>query len=131
MPPINGAYIQITGADQAGAYLKRLSEASRDVGQTRLTVGSPLVYSFGIETGRTRRGRVARRAGGAFMLHLGLAAAQRHLPALIARAIETGDRGAGKQVEDAIRRTVLGQVQRRTPVRTGRLRSSFVVRSVR
>lgn len=114
----------------AANYLGSIEEAAAQVGAQRLVAGSPLPYAHGIETGRTRTGRVARRLGGAYMLRAGMEAANARVESLIVAHLERPGKG-GKALEDGIRRTVLGEVQARTPVRSGRLRDSFVVRAGR
>ena len=65
--------IRITGIQEALAALRKYAASAEVVGRVRWLVGSNLVYAFGIETGRHRSGRLARRAGGVFMLRNALA----------------------------------------------------------
>lgn len=124
-----GAFITVDMAT-AATYLGRLEDAAAQVGAQRLVAGSPLPYGGPIEIGFTRTGRVARRAGGAFMLRDGMNAATAKVESLVVAHLTAPGKG-GKGLEDGIRRTVLGEVQARTPVRSGRLRDSFVVRAGR
>jgi hypothetical protein len=121
------APIEVVGDEVAVAALTRLARAAEAMGATPVYVGSPLVYAHGIEYGRHRGGRLARRAGGAFYLTRGLAAVRGELPTAILGTL----RAAGGDP----RRLLLGlgyRVQAATlplvPVRTGTLRRSIHVR---
>jgi hypothetical protein len=117
--------IQVTGVTVAQRRLEAMREGAKKLGSTRILVGSNLKYAFGIEYGRHRGGRLARRAGGAGMLQKGLAAIEGSLPRDIAAALE-----AGGSVYDAVFRNALRVVDvtmANTPVKTGTLRRSFHV----
>lgn len=119
----------VRGADRARAMLGLHADGARRLAVTRVVVDSPLPYAFGIETGRHRSGRLARRAGGAWMIRRGLAAA---LPsaAEYARGADPLDPRwprllvalAGRAVERA---------RGYTPVVTGALRASLRMRVTR
>jgi hypothetical protein len=126
----DGLFVRVVGIDEAQRYFATLADGARGIASLRLVAGSPVPYSYGIETGHDRSGRLRRRAGGAWMLRGGLAETREQIPTLIAAMLTHGT-AAGKDTTDAIRRTLLGNVQRRTPVRTGRLRDSFIVRGLR
>jgi len=120
--------VTVSGADRARARLERDARRAADWRRYRILIGTPLVYGFGIETGRHRGGRLARAAGGAMMLQQGLAAARASAGAVL--------RAAGAEAPD--RRTllllayrVLDLAKRLTPVRTGTLRRSLLVRETR
>lgn len=108
------AFIRIDGLTEALTVFDSMDQASKELGRLMLAIGSPLRYA---------RPQEARR----HMLRDGVAASQALIPSLIAAEFDQGA-AIGKAAEDAIRRTVLTQVQRRTPVRTGRLRDSFTVK---
>jgi hypothetical protein len=116
MPPRGalGAYIRIDGLQEALTVFDSHRQAAVEMGRTMLAIGSPLRYARPVE---------ARR----HMLRDGIAAMQREIPALVAAEFEKGA-GIGQRAEDAIRRTALTHVQRRTPVVTGKLRDSFTVK---
>lgn len=120
----DGLFVRVTGLDEAQQYFKMLADGARGIASLRLVAGSPLPYARGIETG------THRKAGPAWMLRGGLEATQGQIPSLVAAMLLHGT-AAGKDTTDAIRRTLLGNIQRRTPVRTGRLRDSFIVRGLR
>ena len=122
-----GVHARIEGLDQANKVFASYREAATEVDRLALVIGSPLSYAMGIETGRRPGGGVARKAGGAHMLRDGMEATQEQIPSLLAAEFERGA-AVGKAIEDAIRRTTLTHVQRRTPVKSGRLRDSFTVR---
>ena len=119
-----GLYLAVTGTEQAGAAMDTLEAGARSLAAMRLVAGSPLRYAHAIEVGSHRK------KGPAWMLRGGLAASQGQIPALIQAMISHGS-AAGKDTTDAIRRTLLGNIQWRTPVKTGRLRDSFTVRGAR
>lgn len=117
--------ITLTGIDAARTILALLDAGARALEATTVVAGSPEAYAPGIETGRTRAGRVARRAGGAFMLAGGV---QTVLPTIGPALLEALPQGA-----DPTRRAMLGRgvaiaeaARPRTPVKTGNLRASFV-----
>lgn len=59
----------VTGMAAARATLQAYVDAAKEHGSTKgYSVGSDLVYAAGIETGRRRSGRVARKAGGVFFM---------------------------------------------------------------
>lgn len=118
----------VRGADQARIVLGHHAAGARRMASGRVTIDSPLPYAYGIETGRHRGGRLARRAGGAWMLRRGLAAA---MPSVreIAR---------GSDPTDPVWATLLvrlgGRARDRargyTPVVTGALRASLRVQAI-
>jgi hypothetical protein len=120
----DGIFVRVVGLPDALDYFKTLAAGAAGIASLRLVAGSPLPYARGIETG------THRAAGPAWMLRGGLAETQAQIPPLIAAMLTHGT-AAGKDTTDAIRRTLLGNIQRRTPVRTGRLRDSFIVRGLR
>jgi hypothetical protein len=68
MPPPRcpmGASVRIESRAALRA-LGDLAAGARALGGARMEIGSRLPYAYGIETGFTRSGRVARRAGGAW-----------------------------------------------------------------
>lgn len=115
--------VKVTGVDTAQARLKILREGAARLGRTRILVGSSLKYAYGIETGRHRGGRLARKAGGAYMLKKGLAAIHGTLPRDIASAVETGGSVYDAVFKNALRAQNVAMAN--TPVRTGSLRRSF------
>lgn len=125
-----GAFVTLHGHAQAVRKLRDTADAVATIGGLRLALGNPQPYFRAIETGR-RGGRPWRRAGGAWMAREGTRETAEQVSSLIVAEIRRGGRGAGKHVEDAIRRVWLTNVQRRTPVRTGQLRDRFFVRRLR
>lgn len=119
-----GAYVQIEGVERVSAYLKEIREGAETAGHETILVGSPLRYAFGIETGRHRGGRLARRAGGAYYLRDAFRAVQPRIrPALVA-ALPKG----AQAVLQAMRKLgydVEREAKERVPVRTGTLRRSL------
>lgn len=119
-----GAYVSIDGAETVRAYLQSLREGLGRAGDETIMVGSNLVYAFGIETGRHRGGRLARRAGGAFYLRDAFNSIKGRLEPEIAAALPRG--------QDAVLRAMLKlgydverEAKNLVPVRTGALRRSI------
>jgi hypothetical protein len=101
-----------------------LAAGARALGGARMEIGSRLPYAYGIETGFTRSGRVARRAGGAWMLRDAKEAVRSQIEPVLAAALPHGP----SAVDAAFRRLGAFAVQAaraRTPVVTGRLRASI------
>lgn len=121
------AYPTIAVRVDSDAALRYLMEARRVAerwGRSRTEVYSDLVYAYGIETGWHRRGGLARRAGGAFMLREGLKDTEEHMGELIIESFARGP-SAVPLAEANIGRMVVAAVRRHTPVLTGNLRDSF------
>ncbi len=111
-------------SDKAVKYLIQVRETCERWGRSRTVISSPLVYAYGIETGRHRGGSLARRAGGAFMMREGLADTQEHMDELIIESFARGP-SAVPLAEANIGRMVVAAVRRHTPVVSGKLRDSF------
>jgi hypothetical protein len=111
-------------SDKPVRYLIQLRQTAERWGRSRTTVQSALVYAYGIETGRHRRGSLARRAGGAYMLRKGLDETKGRIRPLIRDSFERGP-SAVPLAEANIGRMVVAAVRRYTPVVSGRLRDSF------
>lgn len=105
-----------------------LAAGCRAAGGARTGVGSDLPYAFGIETGYRRSGRLARRAGGAWMLRDAKAAMLPQIEPVLAAALPHG----AAATDGAFRRLgglLVALVQAGTPVVSGRLRDSMRVLS--
>ena len=85
-----GVGVKVVGLKEAQQYLHRLEQAAGSADAT-VTVGSSLNYAYGIETGRHRSGRVARRAGGVFYLSRALATVERDLPKRLTKGLQAGE----------------------------------------
>lgn len=129
------AGVTVKGADAAVRSLTALSAGAASARGAIYLVGTPLVYGFGIETGRHRGGRLARRAGGARMLGKAVQAVRaggtEWMTRLVRAAVRAGRPADGRQLVHAVALRVLGFTQAGTPVRTGTLRRSFHVRRIR
>jgi hypothetical protein len=82
--------VQVVGLKEAQRSLQRLEDAGRSADAT-VTVGSALNYAYGIETGRHRSGRVARRRGGVFYLSRALLTVERELPQRVTKGLQAGE----------------------------------------
>lgn len=127
--------VRITGHAHAQRVLEHLRDGGRAVSDARVRVGSPLQYAPGIETGRTRGGRVARAAGGLHFLERGLDhAAKRFDKGDFAQALEHGAAATvraivafGHDVEAAAKQLLSPfPYSPRTKRRTGSLRRSVI-----
>lgn len=121
---MTGVYVDLSGVEQVRAALQRLGAGIQAASETRVLVGSPLKYAFGIETGWHRGGRLARRAGGAFYLLGGLQIVVATAGAILAQALAQGA-AATVQAMTRLGYDVQGQAQQIVPVRTGTLRRSI------
>jgi len=121
--------VELRGLRTALARLEQDRRRAAELRRSRVLIGSSLVYAFGIETGRTRSGRLARRAGGARMLGQALAGTRGEIAAALAAARRQG-LAPGREVLLALAYRILARAQRLTPVLTGTLRRSLVVREV-
>lgn len=111
--------IKVT-TDKAVEFLLKLQKELQQI--PTLLVGSNLVYSYGIEYGVTRNGRLARAAGGAFYLQGAVSEVESKVGSEIVNGLENGG------LRNAFFRlgymAVTG-AQSRTPVITGSLRRSI------
>lgn len=110
---------------EAERAIAEMEAAVRAVDALRLDIGSTLPYAFGIETGRRRDGRLARRAGGARMVERGIAQAGPTLEAWVAEGIPYGPQGVNNAVRRWGRLVALPAVRSFTPVVSGALRRSM------
>lgn len=111
-------------SDAVMKYLIQVRTTAERWGRSRTVISGPLVYTYGIETGYHRRGGLARRAGGAFMMREGLMDTEEHMGELIMESFARGP-SAVPLAEANIGRMVVAAVRRHTAVVSGRLRDSF------
>lgn len=116
------ASIRTFGFPKAIGFLKRIADAAVHANGPIISLTNIERYAYGIETGRTRSGRRARRAGGAYMYRDGIKAMQPKVRSTIAQAVVKGpsevDAAKRKLNNDAV-----GEVVKRTPKRSGALRA--------
>lgn len=118
-----GFAIQVLGDEQAIAYLRTVEEGCRAAGSSNISVGSNLPYPYGIEFGHRRSGRLARRAGGAFMFRGGLEQIGGQADDWLAQGIEHGRAGV-RDAQHKIGQAWVAAAIPLTPVVSGRLRAS-------
>jgi hypothetical protein len=111
------------GLTQALKYLVEQESRARAFNHIRVLVGSNLVYAFGIEFGKTRSGRLARRAGGAFMLTNALKLIRPEIADIFARAGTAAFDFGMALYKLGLRVQTLAMGE--TPVKTGSLRRSM------
>jgi hypothetical protein len=119
--------IRLTGYREGVQALQQLRNGAGQFSGVMLRLGSPLIYAWGVETGYTRTGRVARKAGPARYLQGGLESIQREAPAEIVGALPKGA-GAVNLAIGRLGRRAQQRAQQIVPVRSGALRAS--IRSV-
>jgi hypothetical protein len=117
-------YIEIKGADTVQAYLQSLKSGTAAAGDEVVFVGTDLKYGFGIETGRHRGGRLARRAGGAFYLRDALNSVKATLEADLTTALPHGPEAILRAMTK-VGYDVQREAQHLVPVVTGSLRRSI------
>lgn len=115
--------IHVDGLDRVRSLFGRILQAAAHANGPVIVLSSDRPYAYGIETGRHRSGRLARRAGGAFMFRDGIAAVRPRVPAALGKALLQGS-AAVDAAKRQLNADAVAEVQRRTPVRTGRLRAS-------
>jgi len=118
--------IRITGLVEALRAVDAVGEAGKQVNGPIATFASLLPYAYGIETGRHRGGRLARRAGGAYMFRRGIDEVKAQAPAILGPAILKGPASVG-QAKRKLRDLGIERIRSYTPVRSGRLRTSVQV----
>lgn len=64
--------VSVQGGKEVQSVLQKLQEGAKSLPGVKIQVGSSTNYSYGIETGRTRGGAIARAAGGLNFLKRGL-----------------------------------------------------------
>lgn len=118
--------LKITGATQTIARLERAARQAQTFGRARVVVGTPLIYGYGVHEGRTRGGRLARRAGGSFFLARALQQTRGEIRALARRA--GSEALIGRDLLLALGFKVEARAKALVPVVTGTLRRSIVTR---
>lgn len=99
--------MQVIGLKDAQTMYAGLADACQRFGREKATVGSSLPYAYGIETGKTRSGRLARRAGGSWAVRDAQQDVLDYAPGLVAREIET--LGVQGQMRPQVTFRLLGQ----------------------
>jgi len=123
------AGVHVVGLKEAQRYLHKLENTAESADGKSVVVGSSVAYSYGIETGRHRSGRRARRAGGVFYLSRALAQVEPKIPQRISQALK-----AGKPAIDALLASgydVEARAKALVVVVTGTLRRSILTRRPR
>lgn len=115
--------IKVSGLDKARSLLGNLAAAAVHVNGPIISLASAVPYAYGIETGRHRGGRRARRAGGAFMFRDAITAMRPRVAPAIGKAL-FGGTAAVQRAKADLNRQAVEDVRKRTPVRSGRLRDS-------
>lgn len=118
--------LKLIGLDQALDNIVMVRSGAAELGRTRLSVGSDLPYAYGIETGRRRDGRIARKAGGLWFLS---GAARDVGPGAADTIVRSLDRGV-PGVDGALRIVAMRLTQRARQLeapanRSGRLAGSI------
>lgn len=116
--------ITILGKPEAEAALRQLHAGIDALDGLTVRVGTAVVYAWGIEFGRRRDGRLARRAGGAFMLTRALQQVKPEITPVLAKALPAGAAATERALLGiGFRAEALAKAA--TPVQTGNLRRSL------
>jgi len=81
---------KLLGLEEAKQRLAELAAAAKTAQQMVAKVGSPLKYAYGIEFGRHRSGKLARRAGASNALTDAFKQAQPHIRSMLPNAVKKG-----------------------------------------
>lgn len=121
--------LKLIGLDESFDNLVLIRQAAAELGRTRLSIGSDLPYAYGIETGRRRDGRIARRAGGLYFLSGAARDVAPDVTGLIVRSLDRGAAGVlGVLRIVALRLTERARQLEAPANRTDRLRESLHTR---
>ncbi len=82
--------VKLLNLEEAKARLAELAASARTAQQMVAKVGSPLKYAYGIEFGRHRSGKLARRAGPSNALTDAFKQAQPHIRSMLPAAVKKG-----------------------------------------
>ena len=116
----------ILGVEEAVALLNQLNAGAKEAGADSITVATSIVYAFGMEFGRYRSGRLARRAGGSFALTGSFQEVAPGLVAALAQAVPQGA-AAVRQALTKAATDIQGLAAVRSPRVSGTLAASFTV----
>jgi len=120
--------VRLIGLAAGVQAIRQVRDAAGRFSGPLFRVGSDLRYAWGIETGRRKIGRLARRAGPAHFLSGAVARVEPRLREPLAAALWEGPHAT----DTALRRAgdaLVEEAQRLVPVRSGRLRRS--IRAIR
>jgi hypothetical protein len=115
--------VRITGIPVVKKLLGSIAAGAVRAQGPIISLSSSAPYAYGIETGRHRGGRLARRAGGAFMFRDGINAMRPRVGPVLGSAILKGP-GAVISAKRQLQQQAIEEVRKRAPVRSGRLRAS-------
>lgn len=118
-------YVDLIGIIEVRAQLEGFRQACIAAGRIRSAVGSDLIYAFGQEYGHHPRGRLARRAGGAYYMRAGYDAVRSGgYDAKFARAVLRGQ-GDVQQTATEMERVMINRARATAPFKKGALRGSI------
>jgi hypothetical protein len=120
--------VRLIGLTEGVQALRVLRDACGRFHGPVLRVGSDLIYAWGIETGRTKGGRVARKRGPANYLSGAITTVAPKLRKHIVQALDDGGSDALDHAMDDAGKDLVTEARARVPVVTGRLKRS--IRSV-
>lgn len=112
------------GIPEAQGYLERATRGCASIGALRLKLQTTKPYAWGIETGYRRDGRLARSAGGAYMLRDSWRQIAPEVGRGLANAIPASESGVAV-TEARFGARWLSLARSMTPVKTGALRASI------
>jgi hypothetical protein len=116
--------LDVRGIPAVRRFLETQRQGALQLGAARLSIGSGLPYAYGIETGRHPRGKLARRAGGAYYLRGAGREVGPTIPGRIAGSFRRGP-GAVRSEIDRIGKDLVAAAKRRAPRVSGDLGDSI------
>jgi hypothetical protein len=116
--------LRVNGVEVATRELNVLATACRVLNGPLVMVTSEQVYAYGINFGRSRGGRLARRAGGAHFMEAGATYLRSNARGIIATALERGEGSTEAALRD-LGEGAVAAARSRTPRVTGALAGSL------
>lgn len=114
------------GFAQAEELISRLEDGIKGAGSDSVSIQTAVVYAWGMEFGYYRNGKLARKAGGAFMLTGALDAVKPSYLAALPLALFIG-RGAVQQALLKAAADIQARAATNAPRLTGTLSNSFQI----
>ena len=116
--------VRVNGLTAVQNMVRQISASGAAWGRIKIRAGTPLVYGYGIETGVRKSGRLARRAGGAFMFRTGITEIKATIKPMLLAAVPQGASAIQSMAQTTALRMRMA-IQGGTVVRSGNLRSSI------
>lgn len=119
--------VTILNANGFREFVRKIEGGANQVGKSSVIVGSKEPYAYGIETGRHRGGRLARRAGVVFYMQRALEVVRPQIGPRVTKAIVSGPGAVDRELQ-ALGKSVENYARQFVVVKSGRLRGSLHTR---